>query len=482
MGSGNSRLGSSRSRSGLKRRLLSSLFCGSSVSHTPIEIGDHMDYSSTESTQNLTQHHHVSVCAKQQSPSTFRLETGLNDFHDETGSSSVSVGDTSFTHSFSNHSENSELHSQQVNVNDSLIEAPLDGSSLKTQPPAESLSSDAPLTSIVGQDTGNLHSDGETIADASMDGYTAESSSDVSGSSINSQPLPRSLLLSGEQGSIGMGVLLVDVVSIHSNILSSTIAEISNREARRNTRRMFWDAFSRNSSRRNSDFPTVVFTTSHADDLGSHDRWLLDFSGDLHYDGAGRESRYSGTRSDHRSGRRWQSRYEMPERFHDVYDEQGWQGSLCATGRHPRGTCSCESSFLDEESGSHANISQSQIFMLAGALFEVLEEIHHHRSSLSLSMLTRPAPEAVVNSFPLKNHKKSYETGSGMHDAHQCHICLIDYEEGDKIRVLPCSHEYHMLCVDKWLKEVHGVCPLCRDDVCKGVAEGSTSNPEIPAL
>jgi len=48
---------------------------------------------------------------------------------------------------------------------------------------------------------------------------------------------------------------------------------------------------------------------------------------------------------------------------------------------------------------------------------------------------------------------KNYEFG-------RCYICLADYEEGDQIRVLPCFHEYHMSCVDKWLKEIHGYCHL----------------------
>jgi len=37
----------------------------------------------------------------------------------------------------------------------------------------------------------------------------------------------------------------------------------------------------------------------------------------------------------------------------------------------------------------------------------------------------------------------------------RCYICLVEYEEGERMRVLPCHHEFHLLCVDKWLKEVH---------------------------
>ncbi|GAB4832740.1 hypothetical protein Ancab_006757 [Ancistrocladus abbreviatus] len=54
----------------------------------------------------------------------------------------------------------------------------------------------------------------------------------------------------------------------------------------------------------------------------------------------------------------------------------------------------------------------------------------------------------------------------------RCYICLAEYEEGDKIRILPCHHEYHMSCVDKWLKEIHGVCPLCRGSVCEAFRQG----------
>ena len=45
-----------------------------------------------------------------------------------------------------------------------------------------------------------------------------------------------------------------------------------------------------------------------------------------------------------------------------------------------------------------------------------------------------------------------------------CNVCLCDYENGDKQRILPCFHEYHTRCIDKWLKN-NANCPVCRKEV-----------------
>ncbi|XP_022977991.1 RING-H2 finger protein ATL74-like [Cucurbita maxima] len=43
-----------------------------------------------------------------------------------------------------------------------------------------------------------------------------------------------------------------------------------------------------------------------------------------------------------------------------------------------------------------------------------------------------------------------------------CAICLVDFSNGDKLRMLPnCAHRYHVACIDQWLLS-HSSCPTCR--------------------
>lgn len=45
-----------------------------------------------------------------------------------------------------------------------------------------------------------------------------------------------------------------------------------------------------------------------------------------------------------------------------------------------------------------------------------------------------------------------------------CSVCINEYAQGNKLRRLPCSHEFHIHCIDRWLSE-NNTCPICRQPV-----------------
>ncbi|XP_068314459.1 receptor homology region, transmembrane domain- and RING domain-containing protein 2-like isoform X1 [Pyrus communis] len=60
-----------------------------------------------------------------------------------------------------------------------------------------------------------------------------------------------------------------------------------------------------------------------------------------------------------------------------------------------------------------------------------------------------------------------------------CAICLEDYNFGEKLRILPCRHKFHALCVDSWLTSWRTFCPVCKRDARANTGElpASESTP-----
>ncbi|CAI9102093.1 OLC1v1000301C3 [Oldenlandia corymbosa var. corymbosa] len=449
------------------RNKLSSFFlCGSSTSWQPLESEDNPQGSPINSVENVAPD--SSCISMEQSSTIFSSEADCT-------SSSVETVATSSAYSTT---ECTPFELARTNREDSTREECLsNASSSNAQKEGASLifpQNDSTEGNLVENLEITAHSEVSSSGNLAIVpdplGNHELSANHNSGTATTSET---SSIFGNELDHGRLDALHVAMVSIPSSILSSSIAELSSSQARSN-RRLYWEALSRRSFSQSNDSPTVVFATGPADDIGSNGRWLLNLSGDLHYDRVFRDPGYLGSRSSRRNGRRWLLRSEISEGLVHGRGDGERQTNFCASGLHPVGTCSCESFFSSEESSTLASISR--IIMLAEALFEVLDEIHQQPLSFSLSMLTMPAPEAIVDSFPLKSFKKSDASESRHSDIPQCYICLSEYEEGEKLRVLPCRHEYHVACIDKWLKEINRVCPVCRCNICEDAMPDSVPN------
>jgi len=64
----------------------------------------------------------------------------------------------------------------------------------------------------------------------------------------------------------------------------------------------------------------------------------------------------------------------------------------------------------------------------------------------------------------------------------ECCICLGSFEVEDVVRILPCRHEYHAQCIDKWLTTHHRTCPICKGDITQTDNETSNTTDSSPSV
>lgn len=111
----------------------------------------------------------------------------------------------------------------------------------------------------------------------------------------------------------------------------------------------------------------------------------------------------------------------------------------------------------------HVALFPSSIWLLASLMFIVgmffiiiIVRMFEYFCEQRRPRRGRPAKEQVQK-LPSRKYKKG-------DNSDVCVICLEEYEEGDKLRVLPCSHAYHIKCVDRWLAS-RKTCPVCKQRV-----------------
>ncbi|KAK8653321.1 hypothetical protein V6N13_127328 [Hibiscus sabdariffa] len=130
---------------------------------------------------------------------------------------------------------------------------------------------------------------------------------------------------------------------------------------------------------------------------------------------------------------------------------------LTATAFHRDSNPSPSSSSASQSNNRYPEMSTSD------ALQRQLQQLFHlHDSGLD---------QAFIDALPVFHYKEIV----GPKEPFDCAVCLCEFSEKDKLRLLPmCSHAFHINCIDAWLLS-NSTCPLCRGTLF--TPEFSMENP-----
>ncbi|XP_040988107.1 RING-H2 finger protein ATL74-like [Juglans microcarpa x Juglans regia] len=143
--------------------------------------------------------------------------------------------------------------------------------------------------------------------------------------------------------------------------------------------------------------------------------------------------------------------------------------------------------------GSEANFDTNMVIILAALLCALI-------CALGLNSIVRCAlrcsrrfafetPDETAARLAATGLKKSALRqipvavyGSGLNiPATDCPICLGEFADGEKVRVLPkCNHGFHVRCIDTWLMS-HSSCPTCRQSLLEQPASSEGGDADADA-
>ncbi|CAI9107151.1 OLC1v1006446C1 [Oldenlandia corymbosa var. corymbosa] len=89
---------------------------------------------------------------------------------------------------------------------------------------------------------------------------------------------------------------------------------------------------------------------------------------------------------------------------------------------------------------------------------------------VSLRLDSSGLPKDALRRIPVVVYKSGIDI-----PATDCPICLGEFTEGEKVRILPrCNHGFHVKCIDAWLVS-HSSCPNCRQILFGNPANAASS-------
>ena len=88
------------------------------------------------------------------------------------------------------------------------------------------------------------------------------------------------------------------------------------------------------------------------------------------------------------------------------------------------------------------------------------EHPEHTGDQVATSTSDDAAGPDVVTTEAASGSALNKDGGDATNNGLACSVCTDDFVKGQDIRVLPCKHKFHPECIDPWLLNVSGTCPL----------------------
>ena len=110
-------------------------------------------------------------------------------------------------------------------------------------------------------------------------------------------------------------------------------------------------------------------------------------------------------------------------------------------------------------------LSVDESSVSSGASLESFNMVAAEAGTAGTTVAAIAAAAAAASSCGGSHCSSSKHRGGHGPQQTGCAICLDDFEDEEKVRVLPCRHKFHGDCVIPWLTERHASCPLCKFDV-----------------